>query len=1663
MQDKNASKGKSLGGLEASHQRISGPERKTNNNAANAANVGSYLEGTNYPNSESLSAVNRAIDYSEITQSFLGVAKVVFPDAQTLLYRVNRDKTRLVLAASIGSDEFQTYARDFPASNIQNEIPLKKDHIVTNILHQGKVHIVDDYDSLKRIFLATAEKPVSNRREEFHRLSATCFPLIVEEKAVGLVVFLRKDPLNDSEQRQAKILIRPLTKLVQHQRAEAAREARYHILLERISDIVWMTDADLNFIYVNPAVAQLCGHSVEEVRSLSLADLMPSNSLERIRDAITTTKARLRETELEQSPNIFTTLEVEGCYKDGSMIPLEFTAYITLDENGDSENVIGITRSLAKHKKPGNALQRSERKFRHLLEALGDSVFILDKDNRLVDAHVQSNRFHISVDKFLGKTIAEIMPPEASEQFADRWEELRGGETVGFEYLVDADKDPLYFSAKLSPIMDNGAYQGAVLVVRDVTEYKKARKALQKSEQRYRDLVENSPDMIYLFDAKGNLLYGNPSVLHATRCKPEELLGKHFTAIVSPDDLHLVLDAYQKNLQGETATFEIRSTTQDGQTRWFSFVNQPVLDNDGNLTAIQGIGREITERVKADEALRQLSRAVEQSANMILITDVDGTIEFINPAFTRITGYSPDDAIGHTPRILKSGRVPRERYEELWGTILRGEVWQGELLNRRKNGELYWDFTTISAVKDMGGQITHFVAIKEDVTARKAAEEALRRSEERFRSAFENTSVGMSLATMDGSILRANCALVNILGYSSEELQTMTLWDYIHPDDVEANKNLMKILLSGELPSYEIEQRHIHKDGHVLWVVTDVTLVRGEEDEPLYAVIFTQDITKRKQTEVKLQQRAVQLEALRAMNLEITSQLDLRSVLKVVVDKAVEIVSADMGGMHLYNASSDSLEWVVTSDNHVVPPGKTLGRGEGLGGTVWKTKEPLIIEDYGHWHKRIPDAGASVVGATVGTPILWGDEFFGVLVVNSMQTGIFSEDDVRVLSLFATQAAVAIRNARLFEQEREARLKAQSLQAAMQVLSSSLDLPNVLNAIISELRRVVPYDSCSVAELKGNYLEIIAGAGFPNWDKVRRLRYALNDDDSPSLMVVTNRQPLIVNNISAYSLSQYERSAHADVGSWLGVPLLDKGKPIGLISINKREKGFFNTKHADVVQAFAAQASIAFKNARLFTEVEEARMAAERANRAKSIFLANMSHELRTPLNAILGFAQLLERDESLSPEQRENMTIIAHSGNHLLHMIGDILEISKIESGQIVLSSNHFDLYKLLDDIESTFALRTRQKGLAWTIHRADDLPQFVFADASKIRQVLTNLVGNAIKFTSKGRVAVNVRYEEANVAHETTRLIFEVEDTGPGITPDERERLFQPFYQSESGRKAKTGTGLGLSIAREYARMMGGDLTVQDTPTKKGVLFVFTTKIKISTAECITTSQPRGRVIGVAPEQPTYRILVVEDNAENRSLMQKILDFPGLEVRAVADGLEGVKTCIAWRPHLIFMDVQMPVMNGYEAATRIKSTPEVRDTPIIAITAAAFKQERDEILKHGYDDFIIKPLRIEHIFDILEARAGIQFIRAKPDVPSQKKSIVLNEQDLKSLPRELIQQLNRAAGRADLETSHAIVEKIRSLDTSLADKLTNLLDDFRFDTLLQLTARWAESESAQ
>lgn len=472
---------------------------------------------------------------------------------------------------------------------------------------------------------------------------------------------------------------------------------------------------------------------------------------------------------------------------------------------------------------------------------------------------------------------------------------------------------------------------------------------------------------------------------------------------------------------------------------------------------------------------------------------------------------------------------------------------------------------------------------------------------------------------------------------------------------------------------------------------------------------------------------------------------------------------------------------------------------------------------------------------------------------------------------------------------------------------------------------------------------------------------------------------------------------------------------------------------------------------------------AEVANRAKSQFLAKMSHELRTPLNAILGFTQLMTRDASLLPQQLEQLKIINRSGEHLLALINDVLEMSKIEAGSLTLNETCFDLYQVMFSIEDLLRIKALEKGLQIIFQRNPEVPQYIITDESKLRQVLINLVGNAIKFTASGSVIVRVKAvmdDDQKRSHLTNfqSLIFEVEDTGSGIAAEEVESLFDPFVQTETGRKSMEGTGLGLPISRQFIRLMGGDIQVR-SQLGIGTIFTFDIKCRLADAADFETNLNAKQVIGLAPEQPDYRIMVVEDVEENRLFLVKLLQAVGFNVRAAENGIEALALWTKWEPHLIFMDMLMPQMDGYEATRRIKATLKGQATIIIALTANAFNEDRATILQAGCDDFMRKPFQEEILFEKMAHHLRVRYLYQQdshdaiatnhnPDLP-----LSIDAASLRVMPREWVVQINQAAQALNHERIIELVEQIPQSETNLITTLRNWVDNFRLDIIIDLT----------
>jgi signal transduction histidine kinase/DNA-binding response OmpR family regulator len=467
-------------------------------------------------------------------------------------------------------------------------------------------------------------------------------------------------------------------------------------------------------------------------------------------------------------------------------------------------------------------------------------------------------------------------------------------------------------------------------------------------------------------------------------------------------------------------------------------------------------------------------------------------------------------------------------------------------------------------------------------------------------------------------------------------------------------------------------------------------------------------------------------------------------------------------------------------------------------------------------------------------------------------------------------------------------------------------------------------------------------------------------------------------------------------------------------------------------------------------ELEQAKNKAEAANIAKSTFVATMSHELRTPLNAILGFSELMSRDNSMTTEQRKTLRIINRSGAHLLSMINDVLDISKLEAGQLELENQAFDLLTLLEEINDMFTIHAADKQLNFRLEIAPDTPRYINADSSKLRQVLINLLSNAIKFTHQGGIIVRVN-TYALPTPTKMNLNLEVIDSGVGISTEQQHDIFKPFVQLPPAEVNTKGTGLGLAISKSLLELMSGQISLSSV-LGVGSTFKVSLPITIANNADITVAEDWNPIKSLAPNQPHWRLLVVDSNADNRLLLVKLLTEVGFQVREAKNGQEAIELFEHWQPALCWMDMRMPVMDGYETTAKIRQLPGGDTVKIIAITASAFIEEHENIIESGCDAILHKPFHAPELFAALMSCLKVKFIyRDIPGVIATPKQEMTAEM-LNVLPIEYRQQLHEAALNLDLEETDAVIAEIRQIATDIAEGLEALAQTYQFEQIAYL-----------
>ena len=528
------------------------------------------------------------------------------------------------------------------------------------------------------------------------------------------------------------------------------------------------------------------------------------------------------------------------------------------------------------------------------------------------------------------------------------------------------------------------------------------------------------------------------------------------------------------------------------------------------------------------------------------------------------------------------------------------------------------------------------------------------------------------------------------------------------------------------------------------------------------------------------------------------------------------------------------------------------------------------------------------------------------------------------------------------------------------------------------------------------------------------------------------------------------------INETIGKNILEKGsqQKERLMLISKEEQSFLNKKgfefpidyvstpiykNKTILEGSVVVFSDITKRKQHEDELKKATLEAQKANRSKSMFLTNMSHELRTPLNAILGFATLLKKSSTITDVEKENLKTIHRSGQHLLSIINEILEFAKIEAGKVTINSIETNLYNLLEDIELMFTARCILRDLNFSLFIDEKVPKYIKCDEKRLRQILINILGNALKFTKEGSIQVKVNFEDS-------KLLIEVIDTGIGMNKEAQEIVFKPFEQYEEIKHKHNGTGLGLAITKELIEKMNGNI-VLSSEVGVGTKFLFWISVlELKDYEEIHSNRNK-EIVSVKTNNRDFKILVADDTKVNRDLLVQFLHSYNIETFEASDGLEVMEEIKKHKFDLIFMDILMPNLDGIETMKKLRMNSEYRDIPIIAISANVFEDDKQKALESGADYFLSKPFEEEDITQTLGKLLPIEFIYANVE-----KNVLNKEEVLDSLSDEVSQKLKDAASKLDGE---AILEIIKEFDIpdSTSQRIKNLLNEYRFDEIIKVT----------
>jgi PAS domain S-box-containing protein len=1459
-------------------------------------------------------------------------------------------------------------------------------------------------------------------------------------------------------------------------RYEAKLKASEEFLNHTINatpDPIFVKDEQHRWMILNDAFCQLLGKSRQELLGKSDYDFFPKSEADvfwaKDEEVLTTGICLATEenfTDTAGKEHIISTKKSVFKTSDGSKV------------------IVGTIRDFTEYRQQQKALEQSEARFQKLVANLPGTIYQLrmsasgkmsfpyissgsrqlyELEAEAIEQNAELIFSGIHADDLLDLKASIAISATNLEPWQQQWRQTLPSGKI--KWLQGAARPERLNNESKSGTEGDILWDGLVM---DITELKQA----QTERDRFFTI---SLDLLCIVGFDGYFKRLNPAWSTALGYSISELFAKPMIDFVHPDDIKATAAEGAKLIAGTSIiSFENRYICKDGSYKYFLWTASPFSEEG----LIYSVGHDITSRKQAESQLQRQAVAMAAAYDGIAIFNNNKECIYSNDAYLKMYRLaSRSELYGKKWKMLYS-KAENIFFElQIMPMLLQKGYCNIEAIGQRGDGTKFPQELSLTML--VGGEI---ISIVRDITNRKQVESALRSSQRRYQTLAEASPVCIFHTDTLGNCLYVNQRWSEITGFNPELAAEKGWMNTIHPDDVERVKNEWHRTIIDKIP-FKSEYRFQRPDGRVIWVIGQAIAEIGDKQEIKGYIGTITDISDRKQAE-----------------------LDLLRVTQAVESTSDAIGIADLTGRSIYHNQAFVQRYGYTAEEL-----NTAG-----GATVLYPQNQVLVEMF----------------KTIRKGKSWQGELKIKTKTNELITTLFRADCIKdetgnLIGLVAVITDITER--KQAEMALQQQLKRERLVVAMlDRIRSSLNLEEVLTTAVEQVRQFLQTDRTVIYRFNPDW------SGFVVVESVAKDRISLlnlnNIDgcfkekfvDIYQQGCIRSMEDIYRENLTECHMKFLEGF---EVKANLIVPILKARESISqtqqtaenelwglLIAQDCSGPRPWDSSEIESLRQLCVQLAIAIQQSTLFeqaqTEIadrklaesalQQAALVAESANRAKSEFLANMSHELRTPLNGVLGYAQILKTDKDLSSDQQESLSNIQQCGEHLLMLIDDVLDLSKIEARKMELYPEELNFLNFTKNLADLFQMRALQKQISFNYEPVSPLPSFVRVDPKRLRQILMNLLSNAVKFTNSGGVTFKVGYvgtgawsrgqgdnyelsilsselkenymrfaHNASAAKHALKIRFQVEDTGTGIDRSKLEEIFLPFHQV-GGNTFVEGTGLGLSISQKLAKLMDTEIRVNSTLGKGSTFWLDLELPAVQRYLEVSPLREKPWLVGFVGNK--RKVLILDENQLNRDLLCRLLGRLGFEVAEAQNPQECLCKAVEFQPDVIFIDLGMPVMDGLETATRLRELPELKNVVLIAMSASVLEGAQQERILAECNDFLPKPIEANHFLALLRVHLGLEWIYGEASENTKRKTPSLSPasdfpaySSLLPAASESVAKLLKLSAMGDIEEFFEESAKLEYLEPKLVpfvSKLRQLAKGFQLKQIRNILKQYIEGQ---